>query len=379
LCQVALSQDAPAPREKPAREPASQPTTEGEEEARQRLLRRLEARKLIRRLRDGRKEDLIPELEKLGAEAVQELNASEDKEAADALKQLCKKWTTSLAAGDSGECDRAFRLLYGAGEAAVESLKEASGSDNAHLKEQALLLLHMIDYRVSPELYERLGHVMADFGKADWRKKIEMISELERLGGSLAVPALKRMLKRETNPRVQGQAANSLIRVGTLEDLKFLQRIGLTDKIQAPAITAEIYLSQGIKYRQAEKYNEAIEEFKKALKDAPDDFRAHYEIAMAYLLTKQYALSVGHFKECLKQQPDNYLAHYNLACSYSLMNDADAAVKHLALSIEKGYGDISHMENDEDLDNIRSDKRYKQLLQELRSRQEEPKQDEKQK
>ena len=378
FCLTAFAQDAPAPEKKQEQEFDGQPMTAGQEEARRSQLRRLEARKLIRELRNGKKEELLPKLEKLGIEAVHELTSSKSKEAAEALKLLCKGWTASLAAEGFKERDRAFRLLYAAGEAGVELLKEARTSDNTHVKETASLLLHMIDYRISPELYERLGHVMADFGKAGWRKKIEMISELERLGGSLAVPALKRMLERETNPRVQGQAANSLIRVGTLEDLKFLQKTGLTDKIQAPAITAEIYLSQGIKYRQAERYKEAIEEFKKALKDAPTDFRAHYEVAMAYLLTKQYALSVSHFKECLKQQPDNYLAHYNLACSYSLMNDPDGAVRHLALSIEKGYKDIGHIEKDEDLDNIRSDPRYKQLMKELRQKLEESKKDKKQ-
>jgi uncharacterized membrane protein YfbV (UPF0208 family) len=53
------------------------------------------------------------------------------------------------------------------------------------------------------------------------------------------------------------------------------------------------------------------------------------------------------------------------------MNDADNAVKHLALSIENGYGDLAHMEKDDDLDNIRSDPRYKQLAAQLKRRQEE--------
>ncbi len=373
VCCAAFPQDTPAPEKQPGKDPAEQATTEGQEEERQKLLRRLEARRLIRELAGDIKEELVPKLDKLGAEGVEELLASKKKEAGEALKLLCGKWTASLAAENFKERDRAFGLLYAAGEAGIEHLKKAADSNIAHLKETALLLLHMIDYRISPGLYERLGHVMADFGKSDWRRKIEMISELERLGGPLAVPALKRMLERETNPRVQGQAANSLIRVGTLEDLKFLQKIGLTSKIQAPAITAEIYLSQGIKYSQAKRYKESIEEFKKALKDAPDDFRTHYEIGMAYLLTKQFALSVSHLRKCLKQQPENHLVHYNLACSYSLMNDTDGAIRHLALSVENGYSDIAHMEKDEDLDNIRSDPRYKKLVQELRLKQEESK------
>jgi hypothetical protein len=55
------------------------------------------------------------------------------------------------------------------------------------------------------------------------------------------------------------------------------------------------------------------------------------------------------------------------------MNDTDGAVKHLALSIEKGYNDIGHIEKDEDLANIRQDPRYMQLIKELRQKLEESK------
>jgi tetratricopeptide (TPR) repeat protein len=199
-----------------------------------------------------------------------------------------------------------------------------------------------------------------------------MITELERLGGSLAAPALRRIIEMESNPRVQAQAANSLIRVGTMQDLVFLKGIGLAEKIEAPAITAEIYLSQGLKYMEAKRYEEAIEEFKHALKDSPDDIRTHYEIAMAYLLSEKYTLSVTHFRECLKQQPDNPITHYNLACAHSLMNDGDNAIKHLSLAIQHGYKDLAHMEKDEDLDNIRSDPRYDELRKRLQREKEPP-------
>jgi tetratricopeptide (TPR) repeat protein len=377
FCLAALAQDeAPAP-EKPEKEENQKKelATEAREEARLSLLRHIEARKLIRRLSDPQKRAAaLEKLDKLGTEAIIEMLASKKKEAREALGELCEGWVRQLSSEDFKQRDRAFRLLYAAGEAGLEPLKKASASGGAHLSQKTKLLLHMIDYRISPELYKRLGHVMADFKKAGWRKKIDMIAELERLGGTLAIPALKKIITRETNPRVQAQAANSLIRVGTIKDLLFLKKIGLAEKIQAPAITAEIYLSQGLKYMEAKQYEEAIGEFKKALKDSPDDFRTHYEIAMAYLLSEKYALSITHYKKCLKQQPNNYLVHYNLACAYSLMNDVDNAVKHLALSIENGYKDLSHMEKDEDLDNIRSDTRYKELKDKLQ-RESEPKDD----
>lgn len=364
----AYSQDKPPAPEQPsdARQKKQELATEAQEEARAHLLRRIEARRLIRDLTDEEKKAAaVASLEKLGVEAVFELLVSKKEEARGALEELCRGWVAELPHEKYKKRERAFRLLYAAGDVSVKFLETAAKSQDPHLSHKAKLLLRMIDRRISPVLYARLGHVMAGFEKADWRKKLDMISELERLGGALAVPSLKRIIMREKNPRVQAQAANSLIRVGTLKDLLFLKKIGLAEKIQEPAITAEIYLSQGLRYMQAKRYDEAIEEFKRALKDSPQDFRAHYHIAMAYLMATKYALSVRHFQTCLAQQPNHQLAHYNIACAYSLMKDADNAVKHLGLSIDNGYDDLAHMEKDSDLDNIRSDPRYQQLKQRL--------------
>ncbi len=366
LCVAAFAQDKPARPEQPSGPEGSGVTTEAQEEARQSLIRRIEARKLIRELPDGQKRDSVLEaLEKLGAEAVEELLASKEPHAIPSLQELCRRWVGVLGSDDFVTRDRAFRLLFAAGDIGAVMVKGAADSRDVDLSHRAKLLLHMIDYRISPQLYERLGHAMADFGQSDWRKKIDMLVELERLGGPLAVPVLKRIMLREKNPRVQAQAANSLVRVGSLEDLLFLRRIGLAEKIREPAITTDLYLSQGLKYMVAERYEEAIEEFKKALQTSPADFRAHYEIAMAYLMSKKFALAVTHFKECVKQHPKDHLSHYNLACAYSLMNDVDNAIKHLALSIENGYDDLEHMEKDPDLDNIRSDPRYGELKKRL--------------
>lgn len=364
LCPAVFAQEEPpVPEDPPEKTDTEQESSAATgEEARQSLIRRIKARKLIKDLEDPQKRQAaLPQLDELGAEAIEEMLKVPEAHVRESLLALCRTWTAGLSSEKFDVRDRAFRLLYVAGDTVVDMLGEAANSVDRHLSETAGLLLHMIDHRISPELYERLGHVMAGFEKAEWRTRMDMIAELERLGGPLAVPPLKRILTREQNPRVQAQAANSLIRVGTVADLLFLKQIGLAQKIQAPAITAEIYLSQGIKYMEAERYEEAIEEFKRALKDSPDDLRTHYEIAMAYLLCGKYALSVAHFRECLKKEPDNPIAHYNLACAYSLMNDADNAIKHLALSIEKGYKDLAHMEKDEDLDNIRTDPRYEEL------------------
>jgi len=62
---------------------------------------------------------------------------------------------------------------------------------------------------------------------------------------------------------------------------------------------------------------------------------------------------------------DNAVTNYNVACMYSLMKNKDEAFKYLEIAVEKGDfpGDIvQQMEGDSDLDFLRKDERYKEIL-----------------
>ena len=57
--------------------------------------------------------------------------------------------------------------------------------------------------------------------------------------------------------------------------------------------------------------------------------------------------------------------HYNLACSYSLLGELDAAFGALDRAIELGYDEVDHLRRDPDLENLRGDRRYHQILRKL--------------
>jgi len=86
---------------------------------------------------------------------------------------------------------------------------------------------------------------------------------------------------------------------------------------------------------------------------------------------RQYALfhlgrideAIAHQNAILEQYPTsgNY---YDATCLYSLMNRPAEALKYLRFSLEKGYRDFIHMENDKDLDNIRNNPEYIDLVEE---------------
>ena len=73
-------------------------------------------------------------------------------------------------------------------------------------------------------------------------------------------------------------------------------------------------------------------------------------------------------KRLIQLRPGDYLAHYNLACSYSLLKQADLALRALRKAVELGYRDFRYMKQDSDLETIRRDPRFKQLLREFESK-----------
>src|SRR5205823_6038250 len=73
-------------------------------------------------------------------------------------------------------------------------------------------------------------------------------------------------------------------------------------------------------------------------------------------------------KRLVHLRPNDPLAHYNLACSYALLKRAEHALKILRRAVELGYRDFRYMREDHDLDGIRHDPRFRQLLREYDNR-----------
>jgi tetratricopeptide (TPR) repeat protein len=69
-------------------------------------------------------------------------------------------------------------------------------------------------------------------------------------------------------------------------------------------------------------------------------------------------------KQLVQLRPRDPLAHYNLACSYALLKRPELCLKTLRRAVELGYRDFRYMREDRDLDSIRHDPRFRQLLRE---------------
>jgi tetratricopeptide (TPR) repeat protein len=85
-------------------------------------------------------------------------------------------------------------------------------------------------------------------------------------------------------------------------------------------------------------------------------------------LKGRYAQGLQIDKRLIQLRPNDPLAYYNLACSYALLKRPDQAIKTLRRAVELGYRDFRYMREDRDLDSIRHDARFRQLLKEYENR-----------
>jgi len=69
-------------------------------------------------------------------------------------------------------------------------------------------------------------------------------------------------------------------------------------------------------------------------------------------------------RRLVELRPRDSLAHYNLACSFALMKKVAPALRALRKAIELGYDDFEYMLEDRDLEAVKQDPRFFELLRE---------------
>ena len=101
------------------------------------------------------------------------------------------------------------------------------------------------------------------------------------------------------------------------------------------------------------------------LKAHPDHVDSLRFLGSAYTARGDHQRGLDVDLHLLKLEPDDPIVYYNLGCSYSLLGQIGDALAALDRAIELGYRDHEHMEQDDDLSNVREDRRYTRLLMRL--------------
>lgn len=71
-------------------------------------------------------------------------------------------------------------------------------------------------------------------------------------------------------------------------------------------------------------------------------------------------------RKLVRLEPDNPTAHYNLACSLALCKKRPAALQSLRKAVSLGYDDVDWMLQDPDLEILKPDPEFQQLLDQLK-------------
>jgi len=71
-------------------------------------------------------------------------------------------------------------------------------------------------------------------------------------------------------------------------------------------------------------------------------------------------------RKLVRLEPDNPTAHYNLACSLALCKKRPAALRSLRKAVSLGYDDLAWMQQDPDLELLKGDPEFRQLLKQLK-------------
>ncbi len=122
------------------------------------------------------------------------------------------------------------------------------------------------------------------------------------------------------------------------------------------------YLRLGAIYYERGDYGAAIEKLKKATELNPDLSGAHAMMGQIYLQRELYNHSLGQLTTAVDLDPSDFNSMYNIACVHSLQNNPAAAVKWLERSIDNGFTDLDHIDKDVDLDNIRNNPEFVELM-----------------
>ncbi|MBM3247845.1 MAG: hypothetical protein FJZ10_00245 [Candidatus Omnitrophica bacterium] len=116
------------------------------------------------------------------------------------------------------------------------------------------------------------------------------------------------------------------------------------------------------KNKELENLDFEINFYERVLNESPDFKQALIALGDAYTRKGHYQKGLEIDRRLIKLKPDDPIIFYNLSCSYSLLEKNDLAFGALSTAIDLGYDDFDHLKKDPDLDNLRKDSRFQELI-----------------
>jgi non-specific serine/threonine protein kinase len=134
---------------------------------------------------------------------------------------------------------------------------------------------------------------------------------------------------------------------------------------QVVALLAVVYRGLGQKEKMTASNQRLLMLTDNLLKRNPSDVRAIYFRSGALAGLGRRKDSLEWAKRALDMEPDDPAVLYNVACTYVTLAEFDDAIGLLERAVEIGFSHLEWIENDADLDPIRDQPRFKQLVDKL--------------
>lgn len=131
---------------------------------------------------------------------------------------------------------------------------------------------------------------------------------------------------------------------------------------QAPSFLAQSFAAQGRIAEASRASQRAVKAIEKWLDTNPDDARALNLGATIWSNLGQTEKALEWAERSLQIDKEDPALLYNVACVYAIEGMREEALQALERAIDKGYGHRDWIEHDSDLNSLRSDKRFKSLL-----------------
>ncbi|MGB6336662.1 MAG: protein kinase [Thermoanaerobaculia bacterium] len=140
------------------------------------------------------------------------------------------------------------------------------------------------------------------------------------------------------------------------------------DNRGAITILPQLYISLGREEDAMKAYERVVEWATRHLELYPDDMHVRLTAASGLVALGKRDQAFEWIEPVLDSAAGDPLRLYNIACFYSLAGEVDQAIDFLERAAASGKADVEWLRQDSDLDNLRDDPRFQELVERMEAR-----------
>ncbi len=126
------------------------------------------------------------------------------------------------------------------------------------------------------------------------------------------------------------------------------------------------HYNEGNKFLRKGNVQEAVNNYKMALRHDPDNANFYINLSTAYMSGERFDKAHETLMTLEDKAPQHPLLYYNLACYYALINETSSSRKALEKSAALGFKNFNKIQTDPDFENLRKTSGFQKWLKSLK-------------